>query len=81
MTIKKDDDTYKPPLKYAIITSELDEDKGIWRETLVHVLYGDTTDEIQGLIAAHRKADTFFDGSFLGYYNDIKLKNDVIGLI
>lgn len=72
---------YKPLMKYATVISELDEDKGIWREILVHIFYGDTMDEIQGLILAHRKTDTFFDGSFLGHYKGIKLKNEIIGLI
>lgn len=75
------EEVYRPSLKYAIITYELDEENRVLRETLAHIFYGDTTDEIQGLIAAHRKTDAFFDGSFLGYYKDIKLKNDVIGLI
>lgn len=73
--------TYKPSLKYAIITSELEEDEGIYVDTLVHIFYGDTMDEIQGIIAAHRKADQFFNSSFLGDYKGITLKNDIIGLI
>lgn len=75
------EEQYKPSLKYAIITSELDEDNGIFRETLTHIFYGDTIDEIQLLIAAHRKTDVFFNGSFLGSYNDIKLRNEIVGLI
>ncbi len=76
-----DNQTYKPALKYAIITSELEEETGLFRETLVHIFYGDTIDEIQLIIKAHRKADAFFNGSFLGDYNGIILKNEIIGLI
>lgn len=77
----KDYKEYKPSLKYAIITSELDEEKGLYREILVHIFYGDTMDEIQALIKAHRKTDVFFNGSFLGEYKGIKLRNNVVGLI
>ncbi len=75
------EESYKPLLKYAIITSELDEETGIYRETLVHIFYGDTMDEIQLIIKAHRTADAFFNGSFLGDYKGITLKNDIVGLI
>lgn len=72
---------YKPPLKYAIITHELDEESGVFIETVAHIFYGSTMDEIQGLIAAHRKADAFFNGSFLESYDGIILKNEIVGLI
>jgi len=75
------DEQYEPILKYAITTYELDEEQGTWVKTLTHIIYGDTMEEVQGIIAAHRKADAFFNGSFLGNYADIKLKNEVIGLI
>lgn len=78
------DHTITPPLRFVIITQEFDEEKGATGEyvdTIGHVIYGETMDEIQGIIAAHRKADKFFDSSFLGMYDGIKLKNDVIGLI
>jgi hypothetical protein len=51
-----------PALKFAIVTFEIDEDKGEAIETIGHIFYGDTIEDIQGLIAAHRKTDTFFDG-------------------
>lgn len=72
---------YKPALKYAIITKELDEEKGTFRDTLVHIFYGDTMDEIQGIIKAHRNADQFFNGSFIGNYKGIILKNEIVGLV
>lgn len=75
------EEQYRPPLKYAIVTSELDEERGVWIETLTHIFYGESLDEIQGIIAVHRKTDVFFNGSFLGSYNDIKLRNEVVGLI
>lgn len=70
-----------PTLKYVIITYEGDEDGRSWTEVLAHVFYGDTLEEIQAIIAAHRKSDAFFNGSFLGYYEDIQLKNEIIGLV
>lgn len=70
-----------PALKYAIITYELDEENGTAIETVGHIFYGDDMEEIQDLIAAHRKTDTFFNGSFEGKWNGIKLKNEVLGLI
>lgn len=72
---------YNPTLKFAIVTFELDEEKEEAIETIGHIFYGDTIEDIQGLIAAHRKTDTFFDGSFSGQWKDIKLKNEVLGLI
>jgi hypothetical protein len=71
----------KPTLKYAIITSELDENTGEYIEVLTHIFYGQDMEEIQGIIAAHRKSDVFFNGSFLGQYEDIQLKNEIVGLI
>lgn len=75
------EEIYRPPLKFAITTYELDEESGVWIETLAHVFYGNTIDEIQGLMAIHRKADKFFDSSFLGSYDGIILKNEIVGLI
>lgn len=72
---------YNPDLRFAVITYEIDEEKGEAIETIGHIFYGDNMEEIQGLIAAHRKTDTFFDGSFSGQWKDIKLKNEVLGLI
>lgn len=68
-------------LKYVIITYEGDEESQTWTEVLAHVFYGNTLEEIQAIIAAHRKSDAFFNGSFLGRYEDIQLKNEIIGLI
>jgi hypothetical protein len=68
-------------LRYAIITYEGDENFKTWTEVLAHIFYGQTLDEIQAIIAAHRKSDAFFNGSFLGHYEDIPLKNEIIGLI
>lgn len=76
-----DYETYKPALKYAIITYELDEDIQVWNKTISHIFYGDTIEEIQLLIVTHRKTDTFFNGSFLGKFDDITLKNEIVGLI
>lgn len=72
---------YNPKLRYAIVTFEIDEEQDIARETLCHVFYGDSTEEIKGLIEAHKKTDSFFAGSFEGIWKNIKLQNQVIGLI
>ncbi len=68
-------------LRYAILTKELDEETGIYEDTLAHIFYGNDLDEIRGLIAAHRKYDKFFDGSWIGYFEGIRLQNEIFGLI
>lgn len=73
--------TYEPSLRYVIVTYELDEESNVWIETLTHIFVGDTIEEIQEIIAAHKKTDAFFSGGFLGQWKDIKLKNEVLGLI
>ena len=43
-----------------------------------YTFYGKNKAEIRGIIAAHKKTDVFFAGSFKGEWNGIKLKNSKI---
>lgn len=72
--VKKMSPEYKQPsLMLEISTCEYYDDR--WNLVLTHTFYGDTGDEINQLIEAHRKTDTFFDASFTGEFNGIRLKN------
>lgn len=74
-----------PKLSYEIVTSELDDVNNKWIPVLKHTFYGNTEDEIIGLIKSHKQTDSFFRASFEGVFNwkggTIKLKNDEIKLL
>lgn len=66
---------YIPKYRYKITTFEL-VDSGEWKETLQHVFKGDSSNEIDRIIKAHTKTDVFFEGSFVGQWNGIMLRNE-----
>lgn len=69
----------EPKLSVSIVTSEFYSNQ--WNPVLKHTFYGDTEEELESLIKAHKMTDTFFDASFKGIFKwkgtDIKLKNTV----
>lgn len=66
-------------MQASITTYEWDE-TGLpqWVPILSHTFYGKNKSEIRIIIAAHKKTDEFFAGSFKGKWNGIKLKNSKI---
>lgn len=71
--------SYKPKFKYTITTLELTKDElgnPIWNEVLGHVFKGDSIEQIDAIIKAHSKTDSFFAGSLIGKWNNIVLKNE-----
>ncbi len=77
--LKNMTDIIKPELKLEIITCEYYDND--WHETLKHTFYGNTEQDIEDIIDAHRQTDAFFDASFSGAFNweggTIILKNDI----
>lgn len=65
--------TVVPKLYLQITTYEFYDRK--WHATLTHTFYGNTEDELYKIRDAHRKTDTFFNGSFTGGFKDIILMN------
>lgn len=67
-------------LKLKITTCEFYDNK--WNRVLNHTFYGNTEQEINDTIKAHRITDSFFDASFKGVFQwkgeEIELKN-IIG--
>ncbi len=63
----------KPKLTLQITTYEFY--SGSWHPTLTHTFYGETRDELHKIRDAHRKTDSFFNGSFTGKFNGIILMN------
>lgn len=61
-------------MEYTIDTYELI--NGNWHIVLSHVFYGNGQYEINQIIEAHRKTDSFFNASFDGEWNGIILKNE-----
>lgn len=53
----------------------------MWNPVLAHTFYGQTEEELENLVQAHRTTDSFFDASFNGIFKwkgtEIKLKNTV----
>lgn len=65
--------TVTPKLSLQITTYEFYGRK--WHPTVTHTFYGDTEEELHKIRDAHRKTDTFFNGSFTGSFNGIILMN------
>ena len=61
-------------MQYQIDTFELI--NGQWYKILSHIFYGNGQYEINQIIEAHRKTDSFFNASFDGKWNGIILKNE-----
>lgn len=65
--------TTTPKLRLQITTYEFY--SNFWQPTVTHTFYGNTEEELQKIRDAHRKTDTFFNGSFTGKFNGIILMN------
>ncbi|MDD3474311.1 MAG: hypothetical protein PHP08_00225 [Candidatus Dojkabacteria bacterium] len=69
----------KPPLKLKITTCEYYDND--WHPVVRHTFYGNSEEEINSIVEAHRKTDSFFDSSFDGIFRtddvEIILKNEI----
>lgn len=63
-----------PILVLTITTYELGEGNE-WIATVTHTFFGDSEDELRGIVEAHKKTDAFFAASFTGNFNGITLQN------
>ena len=66
-----------PLLAMVITTYELRQENGqqIYVATVSHTFYGNTEDELKGIMNAHAKTDRFFAGSLVGKWDGIVLRN------
>ncbi len=73
----------EPKLNLEITTFEYYDNQ--WNPVLTHTFYGNTENEINQLIDAHRKTDSFFDASFTGEFKwkegTIQLKNTISNIV
>lgn len=66
-----------PALAMLITTYELRKENGkpVFIATVSHTFFGDTEEELKGIMQAHEKTDQFFAGSLKGNWNGITLRN------
>lgn len=66
-----------PDLAMLITTYELSQENGkpLFVATVSHTFFGDTEEELKGIMQAHAKTDLFFAGSMKGNWNGIILRN------
>lgn len=73
----KDTSDVSKKLSVSITTCEYYDNR--WNPVLKHEFYGNTEEELENLIQAHRITDSFFDASYQGKFKwkgtEIKLKN------
>lgn len=62
------------PIRIIVDTYEFYDNK--WNLTLTHKFYGKSKEEAKKILDRHRKTDIFFDKSFTGEFEGIKLKNE-----
>ncbi len=62
-----------PLFKLMVATYELVDNT--WVATVEHSFYGDTEEEANRIMEAHKKTDRFFAASFTGQFNGIILAN------
>ena len=61
-------------IRLKITTSEWNGSS--WNPVVQHIFYGNTYTNVLAVMEAHRRSDNFFNASFTGMYNGIRLKND-----
>lgn len=62
-----------PDFALIVVTYELVDNK--WVATVAHSFYGDTEEEANRVMEAHKKTDRFFSASFTGQFDSITLAN------
>ncbi len=81
MAIQVNSEYMLPRLMMDVTTCEYDDKTKKWTPVITHTVYGDTREEMYGIIESHQKTDAFFAASFTGKFEwkggIIKLKNIV----